>query len=439
MKKYSYLFITGFLCGISCLAKAQSDTVSLALKDALELGLKNRLDIQNQGLQIAIAQNELEKIQSRNLPQVDAVSDLRWNTQRQQNVIQTNQGELRSRFGTPINFSTSIQVNQTIFNPNNQNDRKIAQINQQISEQNLEKSRVDVRLAIAEAYYTVLLQQEKVRLSKENLDRRRIYDEQAEVKFKNANLTLADRERFALDLENAKISLQNDRNTLEINRQNLTNQLGLPVSTFVKVKENLESLLISTPNEVALENNIEKRVEFKQERLQKELNVQNFLAQNKKRLPTVSAYGNFSVQQLAQQFNPGAAGTWSTYNYLGIKAQIPIFDGGLKSSTRKEYELRRQINENNLTKLALDLNYEAESARKEWVKAADNLRLAQKSLKQSQSVLDVDKVRLESANLTYADYRNSEYSLQTAQNNLLEALYNYLLAQIKWQKANAEL
>lgn len=420
-------------------AAAQSDTIQINLKEALELGEKNRLDLKNEQVLIRIAQQELSKIQTRNLPQVSGTADLRWNTQRQQNVIQTDQGDLRSRFGTPFNFSVGLNVDQTIFSPDNQNDKSVAVLNQQISEQNLEKIRIDIRLAIAQAYYAVLLQEEKVKLSQENVARRQVYDQQAEVKFQNANLTASDRARFALDMENARITLQNDKNTLAVNKQNLINQLGLPVNTPIQVKENLQSLLLLSRTEVAQENQIENRVEFKQENLQKQLNALNYTAQNNKRLPTVKAYANFSLQQLSQNLNPAESDSWTTYNYVGIRADIPIFDGGLKSQTRQEYKLRQEINENNLAKLSLDLNYEAESARIEWLNASENLKLAEENLRLAQTVLEGDKVRLDQANLTYSDYRNSEYSLQTAQNNLLEALYTYLLAQIKWQKANAAL
>lgn len=436
MKKH-LLFI--FLIVLNGQAYSQSQTIEVNLQEAIDLGMKNRLDLKNQQLQIAVSQNEMNKIQTRNLPQVTGVADFRWNTQRQENVIETNQGELRSRFGTQFNNLLSVQVNQALYNPNNQSDKLIARANQQVSERNLEKATIDTKLSIAQTYYAVLLAEEKVKISQANVARNQTYFEQAKVKFDNANLTKTDLDKFQLDWDNAKITLQNDLNTLEIQKQNLVNQMGLSVQTSVKVKDNLETLLKNTNPEIPQAGGIENRVEFKQEQLQKQLNELNYAAQNKKYFPTVSAYGNLSVQQLTPTFNPAEEGTWSTFNYLGIRAEIPIFDGGLKSKTKQEFRLKQEINQNNLAKLDLDLNYEAASASNEMRNSLESLKIARQNYQQAERVLSIDKVKLDNANLTYAEFRNTEYSLETAQNNLLNGFYNYLIAQLKYQKATGKL
>jgi outer membrane protein TolC len=411
------------------------------LQEAVDMGLKNRLDLKNQQLQISIAENELAKTNTRNLPQVTGTADFRWNTQRQTNVIPIGQnGEPRSvQFGTQFNNLLAINVNQSLYNPNNQSDRTMATVNRQIAERNVEKAQTDIKLAITQAYYAVMLNEEKLRLSENNTQRTKAYMVQARTKFESGALLKTDLERFELDFENAKIVVANDSNNLEVSRQNLANQLGLPINTDLKIKDNLESLLNNTNPELRTESAVESRVEFKQEQLQKQLNEVNYTKQNKNYLPTVSAYGNLSLQQLTDEFNPVASGTWSTFNYVGIKADIPIFDGGQKSRTKQEYKLRQEINQNNLAKLNLDLTYEAQSAKVEIENSIANLHNARRNVQLAEKVVASDKVKSDNANLTYTELRNAEYALQTAQNNLLNVFYNYLLAQVKWQKAVGKL
>ena len=96
--------------------------------------------------------------------------------------------------------------------------------------------------------------------------------------------------------------------------------------------------------------------------------------------PTLSVYGNYSLQYLNKDFTPFTSSNWYPYNYFGVKASIPIFDGGLKAKTRQEYELKMEMSKFNYSKLNKDYKQEVQSTQTSLNNALSDLNYQKKNL-----------------------------------------------------------
>jgi len=165
------------------------------------------------------------------------------------------------------------------------------------------------------------------------------------------------------------------------------------------------------------------------------LNGLNAQKQRAKNWPTLAAYGNYSVLQLADQFNPFQSGTWFPFNYVGLRLNVPIFDGGQARLAAKDYRIRQQINRNTVEKFRAEFDYEAKSAFKQMTQARLDIGETQKNVALAQQILATDQLRFDKGTLTLSDLKNAEFSLQNAENNYLTSVYNFLVALVRYKKA----
>lgn len=134
-------------------------------------------------------------------------------------------------------------------------------------------------------------------------------------------------------------------------------------------------------------------------------------------------------------FNPFAAGSWFPCNYIGHHAEVPIYDGKQAKLAAADYALRSQVNRLNLEKLKADTRYELQSARNNLELARLDLEESRKNIPLARQIFETDVFRFQQGVLLQSDLKNSELSLQTAENNYLAAVYNWLVADLGYRKA----
>jgi outer membrane protein len=413
------------------------------LETAIAEGLKNRIELKNQKLLIDIAKRQNLKIDAQWKPQINGAADVRWNTQLQTSILPFDitgkdpEGITKAKFGLPFNNSLGIQADQKIFDANKKIDQNINQNTVIQREYDLEKQANAVKMAISEAFYVVLLNKEQIRINQEAYDRTKTAKEAAETKFKVGTLLENDFNRFLLDENNAKILIDKSQLDLELALSTLKYLMGLSEANKVEISANLSQTLSASTSSFVMQ--YENRPEIKAEENTVKLNTLNIDKEMAKNRPTVSAYGNYSLLQLSKTPNPFASGTWFPFNYVGVKLNLPIFNGKQSNINAIEYKIQQEISRNTIQKFKDDFDQEAKISAKQMVQARLDLEQAQKNIKLAESIYGVDKFRYEKGVLTLADLKATEYTLKQAENNYLNAAYTFLVAELKYKKATGNL
>jgi outer membrane protein len=440
----TYLYLV-LLFAQSLSGFAQTDTsIQLSLNQAIDLGLAQRFDIKNQELAIQISESNREKIQSKNLPQVNASVDFRYNAILATNLlppgfIAGSKEYTPVKFGTPYNTLTTITATQNIFNANVSGDKLVSQAQKEYDQVSLEKYKIDAKSAITQAYYQVLLNQEQIKLSEENVANAETIVKKGESEFANGTLIKTDLSRYQLDLSNAKNQLQTASRNYENSMLSLKTQLIVPFGSTIILTDGLENLINGTDQEANSSSNPEQRYEYRMESSMMRLNEIQAKKYNRSYLPSIYLYGNASIQNQNSKFTPFNTNTWYPYAYVGVHADIPIFDGFEKSRNITGYKLRTLQNKNNLEKLSYDIQTETVNTRNQLSTAYSQYQTSKENYLLAQSIMTVDQDRFNQGTLTAAALKNTEYSLQNAQNNYLTSIYNVLVAQVNYKKAKGEL
>ncbi len=433
-----FIFIMLFF--ISKNTFSQQNTYTLA--QAIDFGLKNRQDLKNQNINVAIQENEIQKIKSKYMPKVDASLDIRYNTQLQTSVIPAGAfgADARNvRLGTDFNTLLGVGATYDLYNPNLKSDKKIALQNIETEKLNTKKTEIDIKHSITQAYYQVLLNQEKLKFAKENIQRTAQYLQEGETKRSNGTILQTDLDKLKLDNQNAQMTIEEEEKNLLLSKEYLANQMG--ISQSVEISEDMNVFINQNAQNQILENNknTSNRIEIQQEKARIGQYEANIFKQNKSNLPVVSLYGNWNMQNLSNQFEPYNTDKWFPFSYVGAKVNFNIFDGFQRKHNKQEYLLKIEQSKNTQAKLQNDFDYELKSALTELKNISQKLQMAKENIVLAQKVLEVDNIRQKEGKITPAELKNTIYSLQTAQNNLLVQYYNFLLAKLKYQKAVGEL
>jgi len=439
MKQILIVFLLG-----ATFVYGQGNQASLSLNDAIQRAITNRYDLKIQKVNTKITEKQLSEVSTRSLPQISSDLDVRVNSQLQTNVLPgslfgpANAGDKAVQFGTKYNTLWGFNLNQQVFNPVNLSDRKIANIQSEYQRQNEKLTEINIKQDVTEAYFTALLWKEKVDLSIENVKRAQEVYLVTQNQLSNAQATQYDVQRNLIDVENAKATNEQNRNSYKLSLNDLLYKISDDSLKNPTLTDKISDL-IQAFSLIPKDNEEIKRTELTQEKIQLEIYKLNMKKQSLTYLPTLSVYGNYSLQYLNNDFTPFTSKNWYPFNYFGVKASIPIFDGGLKAKTRQEYELRTEMSKFNYNKLSRDYKQEVQSTQTALNNALSDLTYQKKNLALIEDLYKIDTERLKIGAIRQTDLTSTYYTLQQTQTNYLNSVYNYLVAVVRYKKASGIL
>ena len=434
MKK-SFFLLVGL--GWSLCSFAQKIT----LDEALRLGLAQRWELKKQAINVQLAESENAKLKAQWLPQVNVSGDVRWNTQLQTTVFKNapfvaGGGDVQLKIGVPFNNALNLQAEQKVYDAQSKINRQLNNAQVQNQQVQLEQNRQAIKQSITEAYFSAVFSQEKLLLSAKAQERAKANLEAAETRLKAGSLLQNEYDRFVLDAKTAQLTYEKDRQNVDLSLDNLALQLAS--TQRLEPAENLSSMMAQFKG-LTDSSTVESRPELLVETINLRINELNRQKQLARLKPTVSAYGTYAVQQFNDTPNLFSAGTWFPYNYIGIKFNIPVFDGHQTKLQAEEYSLRQELNRLNTQQLKATYTYEPQTALNALRQASLNLADAERNVALARQILETDQLRFDKGVLLASELKNSEYALQNAENTYLSYGYDYLVAVVKLKKATGKL
>lgn len=409
----------------------------LSLEEALTLGLSNNYDLKNQGLQVQLAQREREKVDARRSPVISATGEFRSNLVLPTTIIpagafggSSGEEDQKLRFGTTYNITGAVSLSYPLIDPTLRTDQLRADGQRTLQETGLEKQKANFRLTIAEAWYDVFLKQEQLSLAEAKLKRTESVLHINQNRLNAGALLPSELQRSQLEVDNSRASRDQAKNNFLLSRQNLAYRVGLPLETPLEVTP------LGPPNATSLPNpnaNPGQRWELKEEEQRLVINALDQQRLKEQYRPNLSAIANGSIQHLSN--NLALWEKWFPAVYVGLQTNFTIFDGHLKQKNLEVLKLQNQISQQNLERIRQDIRYEEASTETTLQNAVVQWKSAQQNLGTAQKILDLEQERYQGGNLLYSDLLNSEYALREAENNMLSAWYNYLIAKLRWEKA----
>lgn len=335
------------------------------------------------------------------------------------------------QFGTNYNMTGSVSVSQLIFSGNYLVGLQAVKASSQIYTQMTEKSEIDVKFNVAEAYYTVLiLEKNKSILDSTliNMDElltltNKLVAEEVMVRTNAYQLELG-----VLQMQNAIQSITAQQ---ELAKNLLKFQMGYPQEEVIEVTGDVNSVTTTDAGAVSVEANIDYKI------LNTQLSLNQLSLKNTKAnyLPTLSAFFNFQKQALRNEFDFfDGDQEWYPTTLWGLTLNIPIFSSGQRMSQVKQAAIEVEKTEVSLAQFSEALKMQIFQATTNYELAQNKLALQIKSKEFAQKVLDDTQILYKEGTANSIELTQAQSQLLTEQTNYTNAMFELIKAKLALEK-----
>lgn len=431
------------LCSLGLSANAQVTT--LTLKDAVNYALQNKADAKKSKLQVENSEYKIQEVRSRALPQISANGNLTYNPVLQTQVIDgagfgAPGTTIQAVFGQKWTSNAGVSLTQALFDQSvftglraAKSTREFYQINDQLTEE-------QVIERVANNYYSVYVQQERLTLLDSNYVNTTKVRDIVQGQFDNGLAKKIDLDRIVVKMSNIDTERQQIKNQIALQENSLKFYMGMPIETQIELpKEEFEVV----PAALTEQPNIENRTEYLLLKKQEQLLVFNKKAIEAGYYPTLSLTAGYNYfgqgPEMPWFAKPENGVYWSDFSSIGLNLNVPIFTGfGTRAKVRQaDIEIRTLQEDIKDTKLSLDLDY-----RNAITQIDNNLVTIQnqkENMRLAKEILSNTKNNYFQGLASLTDLLDAENASLEAQNNYTRAVLNYKIAEISLLKSKSEL
>ncbi len=409
----------------------QNQKYKFTLEQAVNFALDSNYTAINARRDIAIAIKKKWETTAAGLPQLDANISYQNNLKQPTTLLP---GEIAGGdsgtfvpviFGTKQNASVGATLTQLIFDGSYLVGLQAAKTFLDYSENAEEKTQLEVRRGVINAYGSVLLSKELVEifeLNKINLEKNL---SETRAFYENGFTEEESVEQLEITLINLDTQLKNSKRTLIIAQQMFNLALGIDVESDVTMLDNLDSL---TQQNISLEFlqeniNIEDNIDYKIASNFTEQRVLELKLEKSYSIPNLAAFVNYGTQANSDAFNFFSNDQkWYQSSLLGVSMNIPIVSSGLRSARTQQARIALEQAETNLTEAYQRILLEINTAKNNYRFAIEIYNDNKKNLDLSERVEKKNQIKFLEGLATSFDLRTAQIQLYTAQQNYFEAM-----------------
>ena len=330
-------------------------------------------------------------------------------------------------------YNYGLEARQPIYRQQNlvQMDQSYTQVS--IADKQYHLSQQNLILRTTQAYFNVLIAQDKIELIKAQKTAILSQLDQAKITFEVGTATITDvneaQARFDLVVAQ-EIAAVNEYQIAQHEIQQITGELPSALATVKSdiqvntVNQSMQNLL-----NVALQNNL--NIAIQQDTLK--LAEQNVAFNKAAHMPTLDAVANYTDNYT----NGGLNGFGNDFNSatIGLQLQIPLYQGGAISSRVRQALLNQQKAKDDVEIARRQTDLETQRAFLNLSSSVAQIKALEQALISSQSQLDSTKLGYEVGVRISADVLNAQQQFYSAKRDLLQARYNYLVNIIRLKSA----
>lgn len=331
-------------------------------------------------------------------------------------------------------YTYGVDARQPIFRKQSlvQIDQSKIQVSQ--ADKQLALSKQDLILRTTQAYFAVLIAQDKIDLIAAQKIAILGQLDQAKANFDVGTATITDvneaqaRNDLIVAQEIAAI------NEYQIAQRAIQAITGVIPEKLATVRADIQTTSLEQPMtkwlEVATQNNL--NLQIQQDELR--LSEQDIKYAQAGHYPTLDAIANYNNNYA----NGNSTGTGSELKagVIGLQFQIPLYQGGAVNSRVRQAVYNKQRAQDDVDVVRRQVELDTQRAYLNLNTSIAQVKAYEQALKSSQSQLDSTKLGYEVGVRTSVDVLNAQQQLFSAKRDLLQARYDYLVNIIRLKAAS---
>lgn len=442
MKRIPIKIFTLLLAGFSFQASAQN---AFSLSEAVAFAILHNTDVMNGELDQQLNANRQHEVRGIGLPQISGSFDVKDYLDIPTSLIPSEFSGgppgtyFPVKFGTQYNATAGINVSQIIFSSDYLSALMASKTVTALTQKNLQRTKIETTVQVTKAYYTVLVNRERIKLLDANIDRVKKLFEDTKVLFANGFVEQIDVDRVEVAYNNLMAEREKVAKLVGLTETVLKFQMGFDVTQPIQLKDSLDTKLVPT---FELENgqkpDLNNRIEYSLLQSQRKLMDVELKRYKMQFLPSLVAYGSFSKNAQRQEFDFfkfDDQHEWYPLSIIGATLSVPIFSGGSKYYKLQQSKINYMILENNIKNLENALTLELSSTLTAYNNAVSSLTIQQKNLDLANRIFDVSKKKYDQGVGSNLEVINAQTSVREALTNYYNALFDYYIAKVDLDKS----
>lgn len=435
MIKKGFIFI---LVLLSAYGNAQQQvTRSFTLEEAIAFAIDSNYTAINARRDIAIAIKQKWEATAAGLPQIDG--NITYNNNLKQPVTlipaEITGGPPGTftpvTFGTKHNASAVATLDQLIFDGSYLVGLKAAKTFLQYSENLSEKTNLEIRKGVINAYGAVILSEELVLIFEKNKANLEKNLSETQKIYENGLAEQESVEQLEITLLQIETQLSNIRRTLAIARQMFNVALGIDVEQDVIFKDSFDELTEQNISLNLLDQslNIEENVDYKialnyteQRDLEMQLEKSRFL-------PSLNAFANYGTSAFNDSFSffEGEQ-AWFQSSLLGLSLNVPVFSSGMRRARTQKAKIALEKAETDLELAIQNITLELNTAKSNYQFAIDKYQNSKKNIALAERIENKNQIKFSEGLASSFDLRQAQTQLYTFQQEYFQSMLDVINA-----------
>jgi len=332
-------------------------------------------------------------------------------------------------FGQPQQLTATGTLTQQLFDGSYIVGVQATKAFLNFSQNNKEKTDLEVGQAVIKAYGNVLLAQESVVIlekNKEALDKN-LYE--AKKIYENGLGSQENVDQLQITSSSISSQLRNAKRLEKITLQMLNLVMGIPINASTILTENLDVLAQKQINFNLLEAEliVENNVDYK---LATNLNEQRYfelkLAKSRA-LPTLNAFINYGAVSYGDNFSFLEEGQeYFGFSTLGVDLAIPIFSSLRRSASTQRAKIAYDKAKTQLTETQQQIKLQLEGAKSNYTLAIEEYETAKQNLSLAKRIENKNQIKYTEGLATSFELRQAQIQLYTSQQEYLQSMVNVI-------------
>jgi len=334
------------------------------------------------------------------------------------------------QFSPRQNMNATATLNQLIFDGSYIVALRAAKTFLEYSANFEEKTQLEVRKAVIDAYGNVLLMEESINIIERNLDNAQNNFNETKAIFENGLAEEEDVEQLEITLIQLQNELRNAKRNYQITKETFNFVMGIPIDAEVELTEDLTNLAqVDLMAEDLLDEdlNLKSNIDFKiADNLVQQRELE-WKLERSKALPSLSAFANYGYLSFNEDFNfLSSNADWFDFSTVGVSLDIPIFSSLKRSARSQRAEIALEQAEIQLEQSSQQLKLETNRAKSGFKYASETYLTSQRNLDLAERIEYKNQVKYTEGIATSFELRQAQQQLYSAQNEYLQAMLNII-------------
>jgi outer membrane protein len=418
-----------------------------SLPQAIDFAAKNQTQMLNAGYDEQAAKQKVKETIGIGLPQISGSFDVKDFLEIPTSVIPAqafnpfaSPDEFNAvQFGTKYNATAGVDASQLVFSSEYLIGLQATKTFLELTRKATQRTKIELTVTVTKAYYSVLLNDERMKLIESNVARLKKLMEDTKALNANGFVEKTDLDRVTVAYNNLLVEKEKISRLMELGNNLLKFQMGMDQQAKLTLSDKLEDVKIIL-DASADKFDYGKRVEYSLMQTQKDISQLQLKRFKMGYLPNMALYGSANANAYRNKFDIfNTRKSWYPMIVVGARIGVTLFDGLQNQHRIQQSKLDILKAENNMKMVQQSIDLEVASAKANLQNAAVSLDLQKKNIELAEGIYKSSKLKYEQGVGSNLEVMSAETGLKEAQTNYFTALYDALISKVDYDKANGNI